>query len=142
MADKPLPSANWRVPVLVVALGLWLLAALLVVSALGLLLEAGSTIGLALLCGYSAAVAFGGGWVCFGESRAAGSSFLRAIGIALLVMFGISIGLAFGSLVRGADAHGAFEGLAVLFGGVAVATLLCGGACFLYAPPRTLRSQE
>jgi hypothetical protein len=142
VTDKPLPGTTWRVPVLVVALGLWLLAALLVGSALLLLVEAGGTVGLALLCLYAAAVAFGGGWFCLRESRAAGSSFLRAIGIALLVVSGISVGLALGSLVRRADAHGAFEGLAVLFGGVALAALLCGAACFLYAAPRPLHSEE
>jgi hypothetical protein len=142
MSDRPLPSAAWHVPVLVVAVSLWLLAALFVASALFLLLEADGSIGLALLSGYSATVAFGGGWVCFGESRAAGSSFLRAIGTVLLVVFGILAGLALGSLVRRSDAHGAFEGLAVLFGGAAVSALVCGAVCFLYAAPRALHSEQ
>lgn len=135
MREQSESKAVGRAPIVVLAVALWLLGALFGALALLLLFEASGGVGLALLSGYSALVALCGGWACLIESRTANPSLLRATGLVLLVLFGVCIGLAFGSVVVRAQAHGAFEGLAVLFGGGAVVTSLLAGACFLYAGP-------
>lgn len=110
-------------------------AAAMALSALAYIYAEGPPpLGLVLLFASVAAVAFSGAGFCFREARASSPHVLRALSVLFWAICMSAMAFALAAFVERASAHGAMEGLVVLFGGVAVAAAVGAMFCSIYAP--------
>lgn len=131
-------KAEMKLPAVICAFLLWLIAAAACVLALLVLLYAEHpSLGSAVLLAYVALLALAGGIRCIRESQKSKPSALRSLGMVCLVAFGISVGAAAGAYLDRGSAHGVMGDFVVAFGGMSVFALLFAGLCYVYAPNST-----